>query len=280
MKILFVQIAGLGDLVLCEPMLHWLRATNPGVSIYGWFKNEHVLLAKACGLADELVWSDAVKEGYDLAVMCSNSDKAPTRLLNAKAVVMSKATMTSDVGIAEQRVRGLIQALNLTVEVPKEECVPRLTVPKAAGAEGYIAVHVCGKPGKEWGIKNWVELGKRLIGAGNKLLIIGGREDGNGPTMMAASLPVAATLLSMYRNWPEVAGLMANCKGFVGAESGPTHVAAALGLPVVAMWRRNTVAYRPIGARHVFIERDALEVVTVDTVAGAVERGAWSAKPI
>jgi len=61
----------------------------------------------------------------------------------------------------------------------------------------------------------------------------------------------------------QLAALTARCRLFVGIDSAPMHMAAAVGTPVVAiMWDRSVAHWRPWGEEHTVIEASTPTVVT------------------
>ena len=58
----------------------------------------------------------------------------------------------------------------------------------------------------------------------------------------------------------ELAALLSRCRLLVSNDSGPVHVAAAVGIPVVALFGRsqpgiNATRWRPLGPHHVVLQK-------------------------
>ena len=56
----------------------------------------------------------------------------------------------------------------------------------------------------------------------------------------------------------ETTGLLARCRAFVGNDSGALHLAAAAGIPCIAVFsaRDRGTGWHPYGARHVVLDHD------------------------
>ena len=86
---------------------------------------------------------------------------------------------------------------------------------------------------KVWPVARFIELGRRFQVLGMRLILVGGNdlvEEGR-----AISAALGATTLDMTGKLQldETAALLARCDIFVGNDSGPMHIAAAVGAPVV-----------------------------------------------
>jgi heptosyltransferase-2 len=109
----------------------------------------------------------------------------------------------------------------------------------------------------------------------------------------AKSLPVPARVLCGETTLPELIGVISRCRLFLTNDSGPMHLAAAQGIPVVAVfgptdWRetapvgtlheivREGVECAPCKLRECHIDHVCMKKVTVDRVFDAV-RSVWAA---
>ena len=84
------------------------------------------------------------------------------------------------------------------------------------------------------------------------------------------ALAVGATVLS-GSPLPDVAGVLAACRAYVGNDSGVTHLAAALGLPVVAIFGpSDPEKWAPRGDRVRILRDPCLDHITTDAVLAAL----------
>jgi ADP-heptose:LPS heptosyltransferase len=127
-------------------------------------------------------------------------------------------------------------------------------------AEAVVLHPGAGRPAKVW--PGFPALARRLTAAGVRIVAITGPADAGATAReIAAGAGVAvAPDLPLGR----LAGLLAEARAFVGNDSGPTHLAAALGCPTLALFGPTDPAvWGPVGS-----------AVTVLAGAGAVRERA------
>jgi ADP-heptose:LPS heptosyltransferase len=73
---------------------------------------------------------------------------------------------------------------------------------------------------------------------------------------------------------PELAREIRSCAAFIGHDSGITHLAAALGLPGLALWGRTSAqTWRPMSEKmRLLKDRRGLDALAVEKVTEAVLR--------
>lgn len=140
------------------------------------------------------------------------------------------------------------------------DSTPRLALdPRPSTLDSVLALHPgSGSERKNWPEENWAELIARLINETPiNLLLIGGEAEGERLQRLAAALPPTRCNVAMNLPLVELAQRMKSCRGFVGHDSGITHLAAALGLPATVLWAHTVEEiWRPQGA-HVTVLRSA-----------------------
>ncbi|MEO8380385.1 MAG: glycosyltransferase family 9 protein [Acidobacteriota bacterium] len=138
-------------------------------------------------------------------------------------------------------------------------------VPGVAGA--VVLLPGAGKPNKLWPVKRFRDLAARI---GPKALVVWGpgeRElaEGTGARMAPPT------------NLRQLAGLLQDAQVVIGADTGPLHLAAALGTKVIGLYgptdpRRNG----PYGQLHRCIDRfgstKSMESITVEEVMNTLQR--------
>jgi ADP-heptose:LPS heptosyltransferase len=72
---------------------------------------------------------------------------------------------------------------------------------------------------------------------------------------------------------PTLAGRLAACRAFVGHDSGISHLAAAVGLPGLALWGgTNDLIWRPRSSRFRVVKADGgLEQLSVERVVAELD---------
>jgi len=139
--------------------------------------------------------------------------------------------------------------------------VPRLTLNSQLPTLNELAIHPgSGSERKNWPEANWAELLQRLATETSlQFLLVGGEAEGERLTRLAQVLPANRYEILSSKPLDEVAGRLRQCAGFVGHDSGITHLATALGVPSLALWGPTPEAvWAPKGER-VTILRALLE---------------------
>ena len=141
-----------------------------------------------------------------------------------------------------------------------------------------IAINMGGKlASNDWGVQRWTQLLQRLAaGFGtHALMIVGGPEDAARADAVTAGWP-APVLNLCGRVGPRVsAAAMAGSVLFIGHDSGPLHLAAAMQVDCVGLFGNNNepCKWHPRGAGHRIIhEMRGVPAIEVDTVVQAVRQ--------
>lgn len=112
------------------------------------------------------------------------------------------------------------------------------TLPKS-GSDSYIALCPSGGTSqlKQWPVGNFIQLGRRLQDEHKaRLVLVGGAGDETLGAELQRGLGAAAINLIGRTTLRQLAALLGQCKLFVGNDTGPMHIAAAAGIPVVAVF--------------------------------------------
>lgn len=121
-----------------------------------------------------------------------------------------------------------------------------------------IAMHLGAfYPSKVWPIERFIEVAKYFQSRhGTQVLIVGGVSDSQLASEMVRAIGDAGTAIAAGRaSLPLTAALLAKCALFIGNDSGPAHIAAGVGCPVVVLFGpANPVEYRPLGQNVIFIK--------------------------
>jgi ADP-heptose:LPS heptosyltransferase len=130
-----------------------------------------------------------------------------------------------------------------------------------------------GSPAKAW--PGFASLARWLRDTGMPVVALAGPADGFAVEGLIGAGALAEDALA--RDWPlsRVAALLSLARAAVGNDSGPTHLAAAVGCPTVALFGATDPAvWAPIGSHVRVVASDPREApwtdVTVDRVAGAI----------
>ncbi len=148
---------------------------------------------------------------------------------------------------------------------------PRLAVARGANRANHatvLALHPgSGSYRKNWPEANWRRLLQQLLAETPwHLLLIGGEAEAQRIHHLAPEHPRVTSLVN--RPLPEVAAALAGASGFAGHDSGIAHLAAAVGLPGVALWGpSNPTLWSPRSPRFRILQRPGgLGAIPVESV--------------
>ena len=131
-----------------------------------------------------------------------------------------------------------------------------------------------GHPSRRWPLERFAELARRLADADglHTALFLGPEEHGQAKQIRAA-FPAATTTLIEKLDIPQLASALARTSVLVSNDTGPVHIAAAVGTPaVVLVGRDGPNGYEPVGRGHRSIFRAPIESITVAEVYEAARR--------
>lgn len=172
--------------------------------------------------------------------------------------------------VYEQRRQCLAAAGFTPGEVRFDFAIPREAVDWAATRVPNGTVHLsinASSPFKEWPVPRWVELCHHLLREGMSSLVATGsdapRERARLDELVRGVADARLRILEPPLSLTRLFAVVSRCRAHVGTDSGVTHVAWALGLPTVTVYRdyAGLEEWRPAGNRH--------EVVTVPCACAA-----------
>jgi len=295
-NVLVLQTSFLGDSLLTLPLLRRLKEGLPGArfSVLTLPKNADVF--RGAAWVDEVLLDDKRgrhggplgawrmarelrERGFDLAVIPHRSLRSA--LVARLAGIPRRVGFSSSAGrflltdvvpfswLAHDLERNLALAAPLGAAAGASQGEARYVTPPAPSAEltrrleeaglktgdRLVGVH----PGSAWNTKRWLperfaELCRRLKSEGLKPVLVGGPGDAElGAAIARAS--GAADLIGRT-DLADLSALMGRLSLFVTNDSGPMHLAAGAGVPVVALFGATTreLGFFPYGPKHRVVE--------------------------
>ncbi len=118
---------------------------------------------------------------------------------------------------------------------------------------------------RRWGIENYLGLAKAIVSRyGLKVVLIGSAEDGPDGDKIATSAGTEGVAnLAGKTTLREVAAILSNARFFVGNDSGPAHLAAAVGIPLVVLsGADDPKSTSPVSTRKRLIYLDHLDCIS------------------
>ncbi|GAC1399978.1 MAG: hypothetical protein NVSMB49_11190 [Ktedonobacteraceae bacterium] len=288
--ILVIRPGAIGDTLLTFPLLHALKTQNSGVHIT-FVSNPTILpLAQKFGLADAvfdygaLEWSELFSQfGIRSSFMqdiLHRIDRAICWVRDPDNIVEKnvRAAGVADVTVVPGRpteasgmhvVNYLAQTIGLML--PKQSLLYSLAPGLVTNAQG-VAIHPgSGGASKCWPVARFAEIIMALWQRHIPILLLAGPADTErlSVLMQRILLPPAPSLLKLVVDAPlvEVTEHLQHYKGYLGNDSGITHLAALLGLPTVVLFGPSSPAlWMPVGPNVHVLHEPNLENLSVEVV--------------
>ena len=270
-KILVIRGGAIGDFILTLPVLTALRIQFPNAHLEVLGYPHIAQLALGDGLADAV---QSIEAGA-LAGFFARQGRLEPRLqdyFSQFAIIISylydpDGIFQENVGRcsraqfiagphrpnnSDQLHAGLVFLRPLErLAIFEADPVPRLRrslhVPPS---RPMLALHPgSGSEHKNWPETNWGELIQYLLEkTKTSLLLVGGEAEGNRLQRLAGTTPSRRISVAQSLPLKELAQRLTDCTGFVGHDSGISHLASALGLPTLVLWGDSVeTVWRPQG---------------------------------
>ena len=140
----------------------------------------------------------------------------------------------------------------------------------------HIAIHPwTSDPIKQWPIERFRELAVRIVKEmDSNVLIVGGPKETQG-SVIFDNIDKRIKNLTGKTTIPQLASMLKGSRLLISGDSGPVHMACAVGTPVIALFRNDIPGkgpkrWGPWGDGNVVIEKKSLLDISVDDVMKAV----------
>ena len=258
----------LGDVVLALPAL---RAASGDVLV-----RAHLApLLQLAGLPGRIIPFDSITAGT-LALRASRYQRGvvlPPSFSSALIFALGgvserrgtdtdrrRALLTHPVPVAS--LCGLHRSVQYMVLVgaAPDPVVPRLDVPRERHGGRVVGVFPGGNaPSRRWEPDRFAELVRRLASRGQRVMVFG------GPTERQLTARVAGNAgvdLGGQTDLAQLATAIASCDWLVTNDTGPLHLAAAVGTPTVSLWGAgDPLVTGPLGDGHRMLRHPELDCV-------------------
>lgn len=296
-RFLILRGGAIGDFIMTLPVLQALRARWPDayIELIGY---PHIAnLALAARLVDHVESLDraGIARFFTPTPTFSDEQAAHIRSFdvvftflhdpdefvrdNLKAAGAQMVVYGSPIVTEGHAIEHLVKPLE-SLAIYAAGATPRLSLGESDRARGreWLAAHRCaeraiaihpgsGSPRKNWPADRFVEVAQKAASAGwAPFFVIGEADDEPAKVIRekAGGLPVLRDVTLV-----QVASVLSHCAAYLGNDSGITHVAAALGIPVVALFGASDPdRWGPRGeqVRIVRAPREQLEALPVEDV--------------
>jgi heptosyltransferase-3 len=249
-RLLVARRGGLGDALLAAPLLRALRRAHPDAVVAFAGVGEHAALLAALGVADAALSTEdlhaAARAGDRGRWPCDAAwidDGALAAALPSAARVVAFDPRPRD---RRPLPLQLAAACGLALRWPDDAALAQArTAPPTAP---LLLAPGSGGRGKCWPRERWLALAAQLAAAGRQLAVLVGPVELERDDPRRWPWPVPLRFL-VDLPLPVLAEQLAAAGGFVGNDSGTTHLAAMLGAPTVALFGPTDPAvWAPTGA--------------------------------
>lgn len=285
-RILVIALRFLGDVLLATPLLHSLKRAYPHSRIDVLvFRNtagmlegnpdiEQVMVVRdRPGLSDYFSVLPRIFRRYDLSVAVQTGDRPFLYCLMASkkriAAVPPKGStgwwkrffFQGFVEYDNEHTHTVLQHLKLLqlIHVPKYlSLIPpqdqndndiRARFPLFRQGVDYVVLHPCPQwTYKQWPTENWIAIGKFLRNAGFVVVLSGSPVQSEVKFLegLCSELPEDTVNLAGKVSLAQLARIISGARCFVGPDTGITHLASAVRVPVIALYGpTNPVKWAP-----------------------------------
>lgn len=140
-------------------------------------------------------------------------------------------------------------------------------------AEDFITLHPwTSDPVKQWPIENFIYLAERLaVNLNKKVIVVGGKEVTEKVLKYFSKLHNDIINITGKTSLIELAAVLSKSRLLISGDSGPVHLASAVGVSVLAIFRndlpgKSAKRWGPWGEGHSVIEKSRLSDITVEEV--------------
>jgi heptosyltransferase-2 len=296
-RIVVLTRAGLGDAVYAIPALRALRRRFPTAHITVITGNRGYPLLQRCPYLDTLLLRHLetgllgklreivrLRKGrYDLAVILDNSDEKTLhtflagiprrvggvkryfgRLLTDPVPVDPNAHQINDLN------RAVVERLGCDVSDWRLELFPdpkahdslagKLVQAGWRGERPVVGINPgASAPNKQWFPERFAQVADALIESGVRVVLFGAKSDLPQVQGVLEAMTHAPINLAAQLSLDELIVCLGMLDALISGDTGPSHLAAAMGTPVVGLFGPSSARhFAPIGERHVILDRSAL----------------------
>lgn len=256
-SILVIRGGAIGDFILTLPALAALKATFPATRLEVLGYPHIAALASLAGYVADVksieagplagffarrgTLNDGLGEYFARFNIIVSYLYDPDRIFQDNVARCSKAQFIA--GPHRPKDDGALHATDVFLEplqrlaIFEADPVPRVPIPGVERAH-TLAVHPgSGSERKNWSEARWTELLTRVATETSwRVLLVGGEAEHERVQRLSSLIPIERLTVAMNQPLTDLARRLAACRGFVGHDSGITHLAAAVGLRGVALW--------------------------------------------
>jgi ADP-heptose:LPS heptosyltransferase len=300
-RILVIKLGALGDFILALAPFQAIRQHHPDAAVTLLTTQPFEALARASGWFDD-IWIDSRPQlwqvagwwalrsrlrsaGFDRVYDLQTSDRSGWyfRLFGGTAPEWSgvargcshphRNPARDDLHTVERQAEQLAAAGIPAVPAPSLDWLDA-DVDGFALPDRFVAIAPGGaahRPAKRWPADRSATLAGRLAGQGLAPVILGGPDEAAAAAAIRAACPAAVSLIGRT-SLLDIAGIARRARAAVGNDTGPMHIAAAVGCPSLVLFSAESdpALCGQRGPAVAYLRRPALADLTVDEVEAAL----------
>jgi len=283
-KILIVRLSSLGDVLLTTPVLRSIKKSNPKIEIDFIVRSEYEDALKYNPNISKVfsyikngdnkkIFDELIKRNYDLIIDLQNNNRSAgiVQSLSKPVAKFYKPTLKKfllvhfKINLFGEIISIPERYANSFNEIKLDEKGSELFIPEEIKPQTNFDKNTIGFcPGskhytKMWPAEYFIELGNKLIADGNKIILLGGKDDKQICDEISSQI-IGSINLCSEDNLLQIAADMKNCKLVVCNDSGMMHTAAAVNVPVVAIFGSTVkeFGFFPYKSRSLVLENNSL----------------------
>ena len=292
-RILLIRLSSLGDIVLTTPVIRAVRSQFPDAHIAMLVGKQSAEVLRENPHLDEIITFDRFAKDKDTGEMLRAArvlrDRKFTLAIDLQRKFRTEVLMYFS-GAAERVGKGRLCTVRVSeqgnkhatahyfdllhaVEIPAVDQKLELFLAASERADATQRFDIAGVtptglkvgffPGAGWKLREWMPerfaaIGDRLVQHFNaEVLIFGGQKESELVHTVANLMDARAVPFAGNLQIRELAACIEKCDLFLTNDTGPMHIAAAVGTPTVSLFGPgNHVRFQPLGALHQTIRHD------------------------
>ena len=292
-RILLIRLSSLGDIVLTTPVIHAVRAHYSDAHIAMLTGKQSADVLRENPHLDEIITFDRFAKDKDTGEMLRTARVLRGRKFTL-AIDLQRKFRTEVLmyfsGAAERVGKGRLCTVRApeqgnkhatahyfdllrAVEIPALDQKLEMFLAASERADATQRFDTAGVtptglkvgffPGAGWKLREWMPerfaaIGDRLVQNFNaEVLIFGGQKESELVHTVAKLMDTRAVPFAGNLQIRELAACIEKCDLFLTNDTGPMHIAAAVGTPTVSLFGPgNHIRFQPLGAMHQTIRHD------------------------
>ena len=271
-NILIIKLDDAGDMVYATPVFKLIKQKYPESKTTLWCKNATSELIKHDPFLDFIITKkEQLEQKYDLILdLRGNIESLKYAFLHPPKIRLDRGTIRLKNKLKGQHpheIQTNFEIIKILIDDAHTELQPEIYYSKYEEnlAQKYIAennlekfavLHVgANKKLRKWPLENYAALANILKNQYQlDLIFVGNTQDMEDIAQVKSRLEFKTYAVAGNFSWTQYAALVKKAALFVGNESGPLHVAAAMGTPLVGLFGPGEPRiFYPYGEKSTFV---------------------------